>query len=54
MSKLQIIIGVTRSGRAAGLVGPWVTDRARGQLPPAAFRIREAAAAVDEVEDEAV
>jgi len=28
--------------------------RAKGQLPPAAFRIREAAAAVDEVEDEAV
>ena len=28
--------------------------RARGQLPPAAFRIRSAAAAVDEVEEEAV
>jgi NAD(P)H-dependent FMN reductase len=28
--------------------------RAKGELPPAAFRIRAAAAAVDEVEDEAV
>jgi NAD(P)H-dependent FMN reductase len=28
--------------------------RAKGQLPPAAFRIRAAAAAVDEVEDEAI
>jgi len=28
--------------------------RARGELPPAVFRIRAAAAAVDEVEDEAV
>jgi hypothetical protein len=54
MSKLQVIIGSTRPGRAADLVAPWVTSRARGQLPPAAFRIREAAAAVGEVEDEAV
>ena len=37
----------------------WWTDvlkaaRAKGQLPPAVFRIQAAAAAVDEVEDEAV
>ena len=29
MSKLQIIIGSTRPGRAADLVAPWVIDRAR-------------------------
>ena len=29
MSRLQIIIGSTRPGRAADLVAPWVIDRAR-------------------------
>jgi hypothetical protein len=41
---------------------PWATSssdsrdpvRANGQLPPAAFRIRAAVAAVDDVEDEAI
>jgi NAD(P)H-dependent FMN reductase len=31
MSKLQIIIGSTRPGRAADLVAPWVIDRATAQ-----------------------
>jgi NAD(P)H-dependent FMN reductase len=30
MSKLQVIIGSTRTDRAADLVAPWVIDRARG------------------------
>jgi len=30
MSKLLVIVGSTRPGRAADLVVPWVTSRARG------------------------
>jgi hypothetical protein len=29
MSKLHVIIGSTRPGRAADLVSPWVIERAR-------------------------
>ena len=61
MSKLQIIIRSTHPGRVADQVAPWVIEGARAhggfdvsQTFPAVFRISAAAAAMDEVEDEAV
>jgi NAD(P)H-dependent FMN reductase len=56
MSKLLVIVGSTRPGRAADLVLPWFTERVRahqgleqaraaGELTPGTFRARAALAA---------
>ena len=46
MSKLVVIVGSTRPGRAADLVVPWVTSRARRrELVPGSLRARAALAA---------
>ena len=37
MSKLLVIVGSTRPGRAADLVVPWVTSRARVMLDDLAW-----------------
>ena len=46
MSKLVVIVGSTRPGRAEDLVVPWVTSRARRrELVPGSLQARAALAA---------